>query len=401
MISILGTGPSGLIASYWLLKRGMKIRLYDAMPQAATKLRLAGIKGGLMLSRLEDEELFVSRFDRPEFRGLIKDFPPSAMPALLKELGLGFTATKSGKLFPEGMDSKILIDRLTGKIKSLGGEFFFNSRLIGFSPSGNLILETGSGREEILSDAVLLALGGASWPKTGSNGLWVDSLKKLGAKVNDFKPSNAGFEAGIPSEFLKKYEGRFLKNIEISFHGITKKTEAVLTGYGIESPALYYLTPMLRDAIEAKGNARIEIRLRPNLTKAAMIKRLSRPRGRNSISNFLRKALGISPQELFLIRNSGSLPEAPELLYERIQKVPLVLTAIRPLEEAISSKGGLDFSELDEFMMIRRLPGVFSAGEMIDWEAPTGGYLVHGCLASAIRAALGIEKFIKTRSGAK
>lgn len=388
-IAIIGGGPAGLMAAEKLAEAGFLVDLYDAMPSVGRKFLLAG-KGGLNLTHSEPLPRFISRFgkDAERFTPWLEAFGPEQLRAWAAGLGVETFVGTSGRVFPLEFKSAPLMRAWVRRLRQLGVRFHANCKLLRFNESNGLELIGKEGEFTIQPDAALLAMGGASWPRLGSDGGWAGLLKGIGCLLAPFRPANCGFLVGW-SSYMQPHFGSPLKTVALTFQGRRLKGEALIADYGIEGSAIYALSAALRDAIEADGEAILSLDLKPDLPLEAVHEKLSRPRGRLSLSNWLRKALGLSPVAIALIHECGA-PTA-----ESLKALPLRLTGTRPIAEAISTAGGLCFEELDGNFMLTRRPGLFAAGEMLDWEAPTGGYLLTGCISQGVSAAKGIENWLK------
>ena len=273
------------------------------------------------------------------------------------------------------------------------GAFFWTGRR-----GGDWVFSTPEGERVETPDAVVLALGGASWPRLGSDGSWTDELAAAGVEIAPLRPSNMGFDVAWSSVFADRFAGQPLKNVALGHGGRTVRGEAMVTRYGLEGGAVYALSADLRDAIARDGAAELVVDLRPDLDEAALAARLARPRGKDSVTNWLRKTGGLSPAAVGLLREiPGEIPQGAEKLAKRIKAVRLRLTGTQGLARAISSAGGVKLDQVDDRLMLRALPGVFAAGEMLDWEAPTGGYLLQACFASGVIAAEGARDWLAQR----
>jgi uncharacterized flavoprotein (TIGR03862 family) len=390
--AIIGGGPAGLMAAEVLGRAGVGVTVYDRMPSVGRKLLMAG-RGGLNLTHAEDFERFVTRYAQaePRLRPLLEAFAPADLRAWCEGLGQETFVGSSGRVFPRAFKASPLLRAWLGRLESLNVRFALRHRWQGWDESGQLVFADASGQHVTAKpDATVLALGGASWPRLGSDGSWVDLLSRRGLKVAPLRPANMGFT--LPwSAFMRRFEGEPLKRIALSFEGATVRGEAIVTADGIEGGAVYALSARLREAIEGQGSATLHLDLRPDLTGESLARRLAAPRKGQSASTFLRKAVGLSPVGIALLREaSPALPAEPEALAGLIKAVPLTLTGTKSLDRAISSAGGIPLSEIDEHLMLRRLPGVFAAGEMLDWEAPTGGYLLQATFATGLAAARGV-----------
>jgi uncharacterized flavoprotein (TIGR03862 family) len=296
----------------------------------------------------------------------------------------------SGRVFPRAMKASPLLRAWLARLAELGVEVRTNSRWVG-RREGGWLFETPEGERVERADAVVLALGGASWPRLGSDGSWVERLATEGVDVAPFRPSNVGFDVAWSQVFADRFAGQPLKPAALGFGETTVRGEAMVTRYGLEGGAVYALSAALRDAVERDGSATLTVDLRPDLSVEALAGRLAKGRGKDSVSNWLRKAAGLSPVGVGLLREiPGALPEGADKLARRIKAVRLSLTGVQGLARAISSAGGVRLDAVDERLMLKALPGVFVAGEMLDWEAPTGGYLLQASMASGVVAADGV-----------
>ena len=395
-IAVIGAGPAGLMAAETLAQGGAQVTIHDAMPSAGRKFLMAG-RGGLNLTHSERLETFLDRYReaRPNLEAAIHAFPPDRLRAWCEELGLATFVGSSGRIFPKVLKASPLLRAWLRRLDAMGVQFSLRHRWTGWDENGHLLFQTPDGQTAVDARATVLALGGASWPRLGSDGGWAETLRAKGVKVSPLKPSNCGFTVAWSDIFRDRFEGKPLKSIALSFgaHGV--RGEAMITRGGIEGGAVYALTAELRETILRSGQATLRIALRPDVKTDDLIARLSAPRGKQTFSNWLRKAAQLSPVGVGLLqeaakasgRSLSSLP-ANELA-ELINAAPVQLAGIAPIARAISTAGGISFDELDSDFMIRRLPGVFAAGEMLDWEAPTGGYLLQACFATGLAAGQG------------
>ncbi len=306
----------------------------------------------------------------------------------------------SGRVFPRAMKASPLLRAWLGRLSTLGVEIRTRSRWTGWSGDA-LTFDTPDGERLEHPAAVILAMGGASWPRLGSDGAWVPALEAEGVAVSPLVPANAGFDVAWSDILVERFAGQVLKPVTLTFGDQTVRGEAVITRYGVEGGAIYALSAPLRAAIAAEGSASLVLDLRPDLTEAALAERLSRPRGKDSMTNHLRKAGGLSPAAIAVLREIGDIPPGVEKLAKRIKAVRLKLTGIQGLDRAISTAGGVALGGLDPSLMLTARPGVFVAGEMIDWEAPTGGYLLQASLASGVVAANGMLNWLGLQSADK
>lgn len=394
---IIGAGPAGLMAAETLLAGGVKVDIYDAMPSAGRKFLLAG-KGGLNLTHNEPYEKFLSRYGKSSqiLKAYLDDFSPADLRKWAKDLGIDTFIGSSGKVFPVGMDAAPLLRAWQKRLRIQGANFHFRHRWLGWGAKKTLRFETLHG--EILAEnvGVILALGGGSRSKTGSDAAWIPILKNRGVEVNPLKPSNCGFDIQWTEYIKTRFAGHPLKSVELSFGGIRKRGEFIVSEKGVEGSLIYAFSAALRDEIEKRGSATIELDLMPDWSAKKLYKTLSQERGSRSVSSFLKKRIGLSGVKANLLwevlprENRDDMKKVSEI----IKAIPLKLDAPRPLEEAISSAGGVSFDALDEKLMLKSLSGVFCAGEMLDWEAPTGGYLLTACFATGRAAGKGASDWL-------
>lgn len=391
---IVGGGPAGLFAAELLSAHGLSVALYDRMSSVGRKFLMAG-RGGLNLTHSEELALFTSRYaDRQEWmERLIGQFPPSALVAWAEGLGQPVFTGSSGRIFPKAMKASPLLRAWLQRLSAQGVTFHLNQSWEGWSDKGALRFRDVAGVvSDVQARAVVLALGGASWPRLGSNAAWVPLLEERGVHVHAFRPANAGFDIAWSPVFRQRFAGTPLQGASYAFGGKRVRGESVVTGYGIEGGAIYALSAALREEIGRSGHADLIVDLRPEMSLQEVRQKLDRPRGGDSLSNHLRKALRLAPVGVNLLREAHGvhLAQDADVLAVQLKRVPVKLTGVQGLERAISAAGGIDVAELDEGLMLTRLPGVHVAGEMIDWEAPTGGYLLQGCFATGFAAAKGV-----------
>jgi uncharacterized flavoprotein (TIGR03862 family) len=395
-VAIIGAGPAGLMAAETLAQSGIGVAVFDAMPSVGRKFLMAG-RGGLNLTHSEPLDAFLTRYREatPKLASAIESFPPERLRAWCEALGQPTFVGSSGRIFPKALKASPLLRAWLRRLDAMGVSFSMRHRWIGWDDSGRLSLQTPDGQRVIAADATVLALGGASWPRLGSDGSWTETLRARGASISPLKPSNCGFTVNWSDIFRERFEGEPLKGITLAFGGRNVRGEAVITRAGIEGGAVYALSAELREAILTSGQATLQVALRPDIATGDLVKRLSASRGKQSFSNWLRKAAQMSPVAIGLLQEVAhaspvSLASlSAERLAELINALPLQLSGIAPIARAISSAGGISFDELDTGFMLRRLPGVFAAGEMLDWEAPTGGYLLQACFATGFAAGRG------------
>jgi uncharacterized flavoprotein (TIGR03862 family) len=388
------------MAAEVLVEAGIKVDLYDAMPSVGRKFLMAG-KGGMNISHAESYDKFLSRYGSrcSCIKPLLDKFTPQALCEWIHSLGIDTFIGSSGRVFPADMKAAPLLRAWLHRLRVAGVNFHMRHRWLGWIENDNTALNfaTPDGEHKIKVDAVVIALGGGSWPQLGSTGAWVPLLAQRGVLVAPLKPSNCGFDVVWSKHFSSRFSGQPLKSVCVSFSdakgvNIRQQGELVVTENGLEGGVIYTLSAQLRDEIAATGFAVIYIDLLPDKELPLLIDQMLQPRGKNSMANHLRKRLGIDGLKAGLLREivSASDFEYPDQLCSAIKALPIRLITTRPIDEAISSAGGIVFEVLDEHLMIRSMPGVFCAGEMLDWEAPTGGYLLTACFATGRAAGLGV-----------
>jgi hypothetical protein len=395
-VAVIGAGPAGLMAAETAAQSGARVVVFDGMSSAARKFLLAG-RGGLNLTHSEPLPEFLTRYGaaQAQLTPAIEAFPPEALRTWADELGQPTFVGSSGRVFPVAMKASPLLRAWLRRLDAQGVQFKLRHRWTGWDGGGRLLFDTFDGTHAIAARATVLALGGASWPKLGSDGGWAGVLAAKGVAIAPLKPANCGFTVDWSEVFVEKYQGMPLKNLALSFGGRSVRGEAIITKGGLEGGAVYALSAALRDAIIADGEATLTVALRPDLSAVELAVRLSKPKGKQSLSTFLRKAVGLAQAGIGLVQEAAhvqGLPLAslsPADLATLINTVPVRLTGIAPIARAISTAGGIAFDEIDDSYMLRKLPGVFAAGEMLDWEAPTGGYLLTGCFATGAAAGRG------------
>lgn len=392
-IAIIGGGPAGLIAADILSAAGCAVTLYEQMPSVGRKLLIAG-RGGLNLTHSEPLPDFLARYGaaREWLAPMIEAFAPRDLIAWAEGLGQETFIGSSGRVFPKVMKASPLLRAWLARLAAQGVVIRTRWTWRGWDQAGALMFDTPEGAQTARADANLLALGGASWPKLGATGAWAAILAARGIETAPFAPANCGFACAWSEVFRDRFAGAPLKNIALQFNARSARGDALITAHGIEGGAIYALSAPLRDHIAAHGEALLSIDLRPDISAAQIAAKLSRPRGRDSVSSYLRKALNLSPLAINLMREAfgANLSAAPEALAGQIKAVPLTLIAPAPIARAISSAGGVTRAAVDERLMLRALPGTYVAGEMLDWEAPTGGYLLQATFASGAWAARAI-----------
>lgn len=390
------------MAAEALAHGGAHVTVYDAMPSAGRKFLMAG-RGGLNLTHSEPLADFLQRYREamPHLRAAVEAFPPDALRDWSAALGQVTFVGSSGRVFPKTFKASPLLRAWLRRLDAAGVQFAFRHRWTGWDAKGRPQFQTSNGTHAVEADAMVLALGGASWPRLGSDGAWVDCLAAKGVTISKLRPANSGFTVAWSELFRDRFEGQPLKGVALTVGAHTVRGEAMITRSGIEGGAIYALSAELREAVLGIGQATLTIALRPDLDAAALATRLSGTRGKQSLANFLRKAAQVSPVGIGLMQETAmasgrplaTLP--PAELAHLVNAVPVQLTGIAPIERAISTAGGIAFDELDNHFMLRKLPGVFAAGEMLDWEAPTGGYLLQASFATGAAAGRGVLAWLK------
>ncbi len=399
-VAIIGAGPAGLMAAEILSQANIRVTVYDAMSSAGRKFLMAG-KGGMNISHAEPFDTFVTRYGTRQnnLALYLNAFTPTDLRAWLNELGIETFVGSSGRIFPKEMKAAPLLRAWLHRLRSHGVQFAMRHRWLGWknNDAHQLIFDTPNGEQIISADAVILALGGGSWTRLGSTGEWVTILRENGVKVETLQPSNCGFNVAWCEYFQDRFAGQPLKNVCLHFGNFRQKGDVMLTEYGIEGGLIYAASALLRDEISTNGNVIIHFDLFPDKTVAELSAKLSKARGKLSTAQFWRKQLGLEGVKAGLVREV-LLPDeltSPDLVAKILKALPLTLLAPRPIDEAISSAGGVSFDELTADLGFKKLKNIFCAGEMLDWEAPTGGYLLTACLATGRAAGLGALAALK------
>ncbi len=405
VVAVIGGGPAGLMAAEVLAEGGVRVTLYDAKPSVGRKFLIAG-KGGLNLTHAEPHPDFLNRYgERTEqIEPLLDVFGPDDLRQWARDLGFDTFVGTSGRVFPADMKAAPLLRAWLQRLRRQGVCFRMRHRWVGWDENGALRFETPEGSVSVIADAVILALGGGSWAKLGSDGAWIPLLVERGVPVRPLKPANCGFDVAWSDHFRSRFHGEPIKPVTLSFtsaEGITfqKQGEFIVTEDGVEGSLIYAASALLRDEIEATGGATMHLDLAPDWTLQQLTDRLSRRRDKRSMASHLKKSVGIQGVKAGLLRefvHREDFDEAAKLA-AAIKALPVPLIAPRPLDEAISSAGGVAFEALDERLMIRSRPGIFCAGEMLDWEAPTGGYLLTASFAGGRVAGLGVLAWLGVR----
>ncbi|MBK3804618.1 TIGR03862 family flavoprotein [Stutzerimonas stutzeri] len=399
-VAIIGGGPAGLMAAEVLGQAGVNVDLYDAMPSVGRKFLLAGV-GGMNITHAEDYAAFVSRYGERagDLRPLLDAFSPDSLREWIHGLGIDTFVGSSGRVFPSDMKAAPLLRAWLKRLRESGVQLHTRQRWLGWDEHGALRIAGPQGETQVEADATLLALGGGSWARLGSDGAWVPLLQNRGIAIAPLQPANCGFEVAGWSEHLReKFAGAPLKTVSLALPGeAPRKGEFVLTATGIEGSLVYALSAPIRNTINRDGAATVLLDLLPDRTLTQIASALARPRGSQSMAKHLHRQLKFDGVKAALLREltDATTFQAPQALAAAIKALPIRLVRPRPLDEAISSAGGVPFEDLDEGLMLRRLPGVFCAGEMLDWEAPTGGYLLTACFASGRAAADGMLRWLR------
>jgi uncharacterized flavoprotein (TIGR03862 family) len=400
-VAIVGGGPAGLMAAELLSQAGVAVDLYDGMPSVGRKFLLAGV-GGMNITHSEPPQPFISRYgERSDWAAVwLRGFDAERVREWIHGLGIETFVGSSGRVFPADMKAAPLLRAWLRRLREAGVVIHNRHRLLGWTTDGGLRMSYPQGETTVRADAVLLALGGASWARLGSDGAWFDTLAAHGVDLAPLQPANCGFDVPAWSALLQdKFAGAPLKNIAMGLDdGPLRLGECVVTASGVEGSLVYALSAAIRERINRDGRAIVHIDLLPAMPVDKVATALARPRGSRSMAKHLHSQLGLDGVKAALLRELTERERFadPLALAQAIKALPLPLTRPRPLDEAISTAGGVKAEALDERLMLRQMPGVFCAGEMLDWEAPTGGYLLTACFASARHAADGILSWLET-----
>lgn len=407
-VTIIGAGPAGLMAAEIIASAGFSVSVFDAMPSAGRKFLLAGV-GGMNITHSEPHAQLLTRYFAAEthLKPYLDQFTATDLREWIHELGVETFVGTSGRVFPKEMKAAPLLRAWLHRLRQKGVEFFTRHQWQGWNESGELIfLQTDAEKNTktitITSEACVLALGGASWPHLGSTGTWVNYFQEKNIKVSPLVSSNCGFDIAWSEKFKAEFSGQPVSTIQLSCEDVygqqhSIRSEAIVSGSGIEGTGVYALSSYLREQIEKSGSAKLSIDLLPDNSQEKITKLLSKDRQKNSMSNFLRKQLQLSPIKIALLREltEKAVWEDITLLARSIKSLSMECKSSRPVEEVISSAGGVCFSELNQYLMLKKLPGAFCAGEMLDWEAPTGGYLLTACFATGRAAGLGVLDYLR------
>ena len=390
MIAVIGAGPAGLMAAEILAQAGETVTVIDQMPSVGRKFLMAG-RGGLNLTHSETLDGFLPRYGTevsPQLAEAIRSFPPDALRAWAEGLGQTLFVGSSGRVFPKAMKASPLLRAWLQRLTSLGVTFRLRQRWMGFDADGALLFEDAA---PVQAEGVVLALGGASWPKLGSDGGWVSHLTGRGVQVTPFRPANAGLRISWSEHFREKFAGTPLKSVAMRWQDRLSRGDGIISTYGMEGGLVYPLSSAIAAATAEGQIGTIMLDLRPDMTEVQITGRLGTLRPSDSLSTGLKRSLALAPVAISLLREvSRDLPRDPAALTTLIKHLPLSVTGTEGLGRAISSAGGVRWDEINAQFMLKRLPGVFVAGEMLDWDAPTGGYLLQASIATGVSAAQGL-----------
>ncbi|MBN3755138.1 TIGR03862 family flavoprotein [Paraburkholderia sp. Tr-20389] len=407
-VAVIGGGPAGLMAAEALARGGVRVDVYDAMPSVGRKFLMAG-KGGMNITHSEPIEPFLDRYGkrRADIAPLLDVFGPEALRGWLDALGVATFVGSSGRVFPTDMKAAPMLRAWLHRLREAGVQFHMRHKWIGWCASGSsddhgLRFTTPDGEREVTADAVVFALGGGSWARLGSDAAWVPLMQQREIPIAPLLPTNCGFDADWTDYFRDRYAGQPVKPVSIAVEGVDgtvqlRQGEFVVTSTGIEGSLVYAMSSTIRDRLLADRDVTIRLDLAPGLSAQRVIDEVTRPRGSRSMSSHLHSRIGITGVKLGLLHECVSKDDFTDAvkLAQAIKSLPLRLTRTRPIDEAISSAGGIPFEALDDALMLRQLPGVFCAGEMLDWEAPTGGYLLTACFASGLVAGNGASAYVR------
>ncbi|SDS76244.1 hypothetical protein SAMN05216421_2144 [Halopseudomonas xinjiangensis] len=405
-VAVIGAGPAGLMAAEVLAASGVQVDVFDAMPSVARKFLLAGV-GGMNITHSEDKPAFLERYREatPWVTDWLADWDADALRRWIHNLGVETFVGSSGRVFPTDMKAAPLLRAWLSRLRAGGVRFHTRHRWTGWTEAGELAFDSPTGTVVLRPEATILALGGGSWSRLGSDGAWVPWLGQRHVRVRSLRPANCGFIAGWSSKLVERFAGQPLKQViasttDTNGNRLSRRGECVVTADGLEGSLIYALSAELRDALEEHGEARLEFDLAPDRPIEQLETALSAPRKGQSLASVLRKRAGLDPLKVSLLHECtarDALQDPPKLA-RAIKALPVTLRGTRPLDEAISSAGGIVRAELDEQLMLKNLRGVFCAGEMLDWEAPTGGYLLTACFASGRIAGLGALRYLQQLS---
>ncbi|MDY0883185.1 NAD(P)/FAD-dependent oxidoreductase [Dongia soli] len=397
-IAVIGAGPAGLMAAECLSAAGLGVTVFDGMATPGRKFLMAG-RGGLNLTHSERIEQFVERYglQATRFRRYLSRFSPQDLRSWADGLGAETFIGSSGRVFPKAMKASGLLRAWLARLVAQGVDLRLCHHWQGWSGE-HLLFRLADGDEmRVAPEAIVLALGGASWPKLGADGGWISLLEDQDITVRPMRPSNCGFETDWSAHFRDKAAGRPLKNLMLSLGHHHARGEVMITGYGIEGGPVYALSAAIRDSLADREPVAVSCDLKPDMAVGVLAQRLAARRHGQSLSQFLKKDLGLAEVTYSLLREvSAPVPSEPHEIAALLKALPIRIYRTRPIEQAISSAGGIDFASLTEDLMLRAKPGIFVCGEMLDWEAPTGGYLLQGCLSTAVIAADGVRSWLSS-----
>ncbi|MFA9275740.1 MAG: TIGR03862 family flavoprotein [Candidatus Aquirickettsiella gammari] len=402
IVAVIGAGPAGLMAAAQIAKAGYQVHVYDAMPSAGRKFLLAG-KSGMNLTHSEEFDIFKKRYrERSEdLQAYLEQFDADAIRSWAKELGIETFVGSSGRVFPVDMKAAPLLRAWLHRLRQLGVQFHMRHKWIACEGQ-QLIFKTPEGARNTQADAVVFALGGASWKRLGSDGLWTSIFEQQGITINPFQASNCGFMRPWSSHFSQRFAGVPLTNVQISVpiskgEIISRQGQFVITERGVEGSLIYSISAELREQICINGYAEFMLDLLPGKSNVRVFDELNSPRGSRSLSSHLRSKLGLHPIHCALLYEilTDAVMKDNVALAAKIKALPIRLNSSCPIDEAISSAGGVKFSDLDKNLMLKIHPGWFCSGEMLDWEAPTGGYLLSACFATGVAAGRGVNNWLE------
>ncbi|MFO7602711.1 MAG: TIGR03862 family flavoprotein [Gammaproteobacteria bacterium] len=406
-VAVIGGGPAGLMAAEVLSGHGLQVDVYDAMPSVGRKLLMAG-KSGLNLTHAEPLATLVTRYgaQSTEIAAMLHVFGPTALRTWAQGLGIDTYVGSSGRVFPREMKAAPLLRAWLQRLRRAGVRFHMRHQWLGFAESQHLRFMTPTGETVIDASATVLALGGGSWARLGSTGAWLPILAQQGIEVLPLRPSNCGFEVTWSEHVRERFAGEPVKSVGLSFTDVAgvrqhKQGDFVVSRYGIEGSLIYAFAAGIRDVLEAHGHATVYIDLLPAMSEADIATRLAQARGKRSLSAHLRRQVKISGVKAALLHEVLQASTEPQRLAEPkrlavlLKALPLRCERPRPLDDAISTAGGVAFAALNDQLMLKALPGIFCAGEMLDWDAPTGGYLLTACFASGYVAAKGVVHYLQ------
>lgn len=394
-VAVIGSGPSGLMAASVLAEAGRSVRVFDAKPSFGRKFLMAG-KSGLNITKTEFNDVFLNQYINKNklLENALLSFLPVDVVNWCEALDVETFIGSSGRVFPKSMKASPLLRALLNELSEVGTLFSTRHRWTGFE-GAYLVFDTPDGRLLVEAKVVVFALGGKSWARLGSDGTWFETLEGSGISIAPFQPSNCGFDCAWDEHFIEKFGGQPVKNVVVSHEGASLRGDFVVTRHGVEGGVIYPLAASVRDSL-TKGKAAFTLDLKPDTPLPKLAKLLSRPRGGNSLSNHLRKSIKLSGVKAGLLRMAAPDTDWHDMsaVARLIKSLPLKVLSTRPIDEAISTAGGVVMDNLDDNFMLKTRPGTFFAGEMLDWDAPTGGYLITACLATGKAAGEGALKWL-------